>query len=84
MCSQKITGSFALRSRFNAADSSLSYIKEEFFKICEDYEVSCDPVRYRDSKIYSTYQQGVKWPDDYIGPDSMTRKISAFYQCGVA
>ena len=32
-------------------------------------------MRYRDEKFYLTYQQGVKWPDDYIGPDSMTRWI---------
>ena len=31
-----------------------------------------DPVRYRDEKFYWTYQRGVRWPDDYIGPDSMT------------
>ena len=30
---------------------------------------------YRDEKFYWTYQRGVKWPDDYIGPDSMTRWI---------
>ena len=29
-------------------------------------------MRYRDKKIYWTYQCGVRWPDDYIGPDSMT------------
>ena len=29
-------------------------------------------MRYRDEKFYSTYQRGVHWPDDYIGPDSMT------------
>ena len=32
-------------------------------------------MRYRDKKIYWTYQRGVGWPDDYIGPDSMTRWI---------
>ena len=31
-----------------------------------------DPVRYRDEKFYWTYQRSVRWPDDYIGPDSMT------------
>ena len=30
-------------------------------------------MRYRDKKFYWTYQQGIGWPDDYIGPDSMTR-----------
>ena len=32
-------------------------------------------MRYRDEKFYWTYQQSVSWPDDYIGPDSMTRWI---------
>ena len=58
---------------FNAADSP--YTNEEFFKICEDYEVPHDPMRYRDEKFYWTYQCGVGWPDDYIGPDSMTHWI---------
>ena len=29
-------------------------------------------MRYRDEKFYWTYQHGVRWPDDCIGPDSMT------------
>ena len=29
-------------------------------------------MRYRDEKFYWTYQCGIGWPDDYIGPDSMT------------
>ena len=32
-------------------------------------------MRYRDEKFYWTYQCGVGWPDDYLGPDSMTRWI---------
>ena len=32
-------------------------------------------MRYRDEKFYWTYQCGVSWPDDYLGPDSMTRWI---------
>ena len=32
-------------------------------------------MRYRDEKFYWTYQSGVHWPDDYLGPDSMTRWI---------
>ena len=32
-------------------------------------------MRYRDEKFYWTYQRGVKWPDDCIGLDSMTRWI---------
>ena len=58
---------------FNAADNS--YTSEEFFKICENYEVPNDRMRNRDEKFYWTYQRGVKWPDDYIGPDSMTHWI---------
>ena len=49
--------------------------KPEFIKICEDYRVPKDPMKYRDKKFYWTYQCGVHWPDDYIGPDSMTRWI---------
>ena len=32
-------------------------------------------MKYRDEKFYWTYQRGNHWPDDYIGPDSMTRWI---------
>ena len=32
-------------------------------------------MRYRDEKFYWTYQCSIHWPDDYIGPDSMTRWI---------
>ena len=32
-------------------------------------------MRYRDEKFYWTYQRGVHWLDDYLGPDSMTRWI---------
>ena len=32
-------------------------------------------MRNRDEKFYWTYQCGVHWPDDYIGPDSMMRWI---------
>ena len=49
---------------FNAADNP--YTELEFFKICEDYGVPNDPMRY---------QRGIHWPDDYLGPDSMTRWI---------
>ena len=58
---------------FNAADNP--YTSSEFLKICEDYRVSNDPMKYWDEKFYWTYQCGVSWPDDYIGPDSMTRWI---------
>ena len=32
-------------------------------------------MKYRDERFYWTYQHGVHWPDDYLGPDSMTRWI---------
>ena len=32
-------------------------------------------MKYRDEKFYWSYQRGVSWPDDYIGPDSMSRWI---------
>ena len=32
-------------------------------------------MKYWDEKFYWSYQHGVHWPDDYIGPDSMTRWI---------
>ena len=58
---------------FNMADNP--YTESEFFKICEDYRVPNDPMKYWDEKFYWTYQCGVHWPDDYIGPDSMTQWI---------
>ena len=58
---------------FNAADNP--YTSSEFLKICEDYRVPNDPMRCRDEKFYWTYQRGIGWPNDYIGPDSMTRWI---------
>ena len=32
-------------------------------------------MKYRDEKFYWTYQHGVHWPDDYLGPDSITHWI---------
>ena len=58
---------------FNAADNP--YTELEFLKVCEDYGVPTDPMRYRDKKFYWTYQCGVSWPNDYIGLDSMTQGI---------
>ena len=55
---------------FKAADNP--YTESEFLKTCEDYRVPNDPMRYRDEKSYWTYQLGIGWPNDYIGPDSMT------------
>ena len=61
------------KTSFNAADNP--YTESEFFKICEDYRVPNDPMKYQDEKFYWTYQHGVGCPDDYIGLDSMTRWI---------
>ena len=58
---------------FNATDNP--YSQEKFLKICEDYGVPNDPVKCRNEKFYWTYQHGVGWPNDYIGPDSMTQWI---------
>ena len=58
---------------FNTADNPFS--ESELLKICEDYGVPNDPMRYRDEKVYWSYQHGVGWPDDYLDPDSMTRWI---------
>ena len=55
---------------FNSADNP--HTESEFLKIFEDYGVTNDPMRYRDEKFYWTYQCSVHWPNDYIGPDSMT------------
>ena len=57
----------------NAADNP--YSSEGSFKLCEDYEVSHDPIQYQDEKFCWTYQRGMKWPDDHIGINSMTRWI---------
>ena len=58
---------------FNRLDNP--YTESEFFKICEDYRVPNDPMKYQDEKFYWTCQCGVHWPNDYIGPDSMTQWI---------
>ena len=47
---------------FNVADNP--YTESEFLKICEDYGLPYDPMRYRDEKFYWTYQCGVHWPND--------------------
>ena len=63
----------SLKAGFNAADNP--YTSEEFLKICEDYNIPNNPMRNRDEKLYWIYQRAVGWPDDYIGPDSMTHWI---------
>ena len=60
-------------SSFNASDNP--YTSSEFFKICKDYGVPDDPVKYQDEKFYWSYQHSVGWPNDYLGPDSMTQWI---------
>ena len=58
------------KTSFNTANNP--YTESEFLKISEDYRVPNDHMRYRDEKFCWTYRHGVGWPDDYIGPDSMT------------
>ena len=58
---------------FNEPDNP--YTESEFFKICKDYRVPNDPMKYWDEKFYWTYQRGVHWPDDYLSLDSMTQWI---------
>ena len=33
-------------------------------------------MKYLDEKCYWSYQHGVRWPNDYIGADSITRWIT--------
>ena len=49
------------------------YSSKRFFKLCEDYEVPHDPMKYRNEKLCGTHQHG-DW-SDYIGPDSMMHWI---------
>ena len=58
------------KTSFNTADNP--YTESKFFKICEDYRVPNGPMKYWNEKFYWTYHHSVHWPDDYIGPDSMT------------
>ena len=69
MSSEKLQVPLPHETSFNADNP---YTESEFFKICEDYRVPNDPMRYRDEKFYWSYQRGVGWPNDYLGPDSMT------------
>ena len=71
---KKLQVSLPHETGFNVVDNP--YTESEFFKICEDYRVPNDPMRYRDEKLYCTYQHSVGWPNDYIGPDSMTQWIT--------
>ena len=66
---------------FNVADNP--YTESEFLKICEDYRVPNDPMRYRDEKFYWTYQHGIGWPDDYLGPDSIIETSVGFTDVGL-
>ena len=65
--------------RFNATDSG-----KGFFKLCEDYGVSHDHMRYQNEKFFGTYQHG-HW-SDYIGPNSIAhwiiRKSQGFTDVG--
>ena len=67
---KRLQVSFPCKSGFNAADNP--YSSKGFFKLCKDYEVPHNPISYQNKKFYWTYQQGMKWLDNYIGLDSMT------------
>ena len=73
------------KTSFNASDNP--HTESEFLKICEDYGVPNDLMRYRYKKFYWTYQCGVHRPNDYIGPDSMTwwiiEKLVGFTDVGL-
>ena len=56
---------------FNAADNP--YSNKVFFKLCKGYEVSLNPMSYRNEKFFGTHQHG-SW-SDYMVPDSMTHWI---------
>ena len=56
---------------FNTADNPYT-TESEFLKMCEDYRVPNDPMKYWDEKFCWSYQRSVHWLNDYIGPDSMT------------
>ena len=58
------------KASINASDNP--YTSSEFFQVCEDYGVTNNPMKYWDKKFYWSYQRGVGWPNDYLGPDSMT------------
>ena len=61
------------KTGFNTSDNP--YTSSEFFKICDEYGVPNDPMKYQDETFYLTYQHRVSWPDDCIGLDSMTSWI---------
>ena len=57
-------------SRFNAADNL--YSSGGFFKLCQDYGLPHNPLRYQNEKFFGTHQHE-GW-SDYIDPDSMTSR----------
>ena len=68
---KKLQVPLPLEASFNAADNP--YTESEFLKICNHYGVPNDPRGIGTKNFINwTYQCGVGWPDDYIGPDSMT------------
>ena len=64
---------------FNTADNP--YTESAFFKICEDYGVPNDPMKYWDEKVFGTHQHG-SW-SDYINQDSMTGLSQGFTDVGL-
>ena len=82
---KRLQSPLPFETSLNMADNP--YTESEIFKICEDYRVPNDPIKYRDEKFYWTYQHGVHWPDDYLSSDSMTwwiiEKSMAFTDVGL-
>ena len=72
-------------SGFNTADNP--YTESDFLKFVRITEVPNDPMKYWNKKFYWTYHRSVNWPDDYIGPDSMTpwilEKLVGFTDVGL-
>ena len=57
------------QSGFNIINNPYSH--EEFLKVCQDYDVPNDSVRYQNEGFYQMYQHSMACPDDYQGPNSM-------------
>ena len=71
----KIQTPLPQETSFDAADNP--YTESEFFKICEDYRVPNDPMKYRDEKVYWSYQCSVHWLR--LNDQVDNRKISGFH-----
>ena len=57
-------------TNFNPADNP--YTEKEFYNLCQEYNISNDPMRYRFEKFFATYQDGSIY-DDTLNANSMFR-----------